>query len=261
MAQLFMAYFGKFVKELKMICDKDMMAGRIAELPQNLSKKLKPNSIENDIKYALGTGNWGLKNQAKSRKGIAAVLQRLTYLGTLSNMRRVVAPIDKNGKLTDPRKLHCTQWGVICPFETPEGGSIGIVKNMALMAQITIPCSSETVKASLDEFGVVSLEGLKPSDIFDSVKVFVNGDWYGQSFEPKSLVDKLKSLRRNGTINPFISIAWYIQYNEVQIWTDGGRMCRPLYIIKNNKLMMTNEFADEIVACAELIVLLAAAVA
>jgi DNA-directed RNA polymerase II subunit RPB2 len=247
MAQLFRAYFGKFIKELKMICDKDMLAGRFAELPQNLSKKLKPNSIENDIKYALGTGNWGLKNQAKSRKGIAAVLQRLTYLGTLSNMRRIVAPIDKNGKLTDPRKLHCTQWGVICPFETPEGGSIGIVKNMALMCQITIPSSDEPVKASLDEFGVVSLEGIRPIDISESVKVFVNGDWYGQTFEPKQLIDNLRTLRRNGTLNPFISIAWYIQYNEIQIWTDGGRLCRPLYIIKNNKLVVTNKFADEIV--------------
>jgi DNA-directed RNA polymerase II subunit RPB2 len=247
MAQLFRAYFGKFVKELKAVCDKDMLAGRISELPQNLSKKLKPNSIENDIRYSLLTGNWGLKNQAKSRKGIAAVLQRLTYLGTISNLRRIVAPIDKNGKLTDPRKLHCTQWGVICPFETPEGGSIGIVKNMALMCQITIPCSSEPIKSFLDEFGVTSLEGIQPSDIFDSVKVFVNGDWYGQSFDPKNLVDKLKALRRTGAINPFISIAWYIQYNEIQIWTDGGRLCRPLYILKDNKLKITNQFADEIV--------------
>ena len=248
MAQLFRAYFGKFIKDLKMICDKDMLAGRISELPQNLTKKLKPNSIENDIKFALGTGNWGLKNQAKSRKGIAAVLQRLTYLGTISNMRRIVAPIDKNGKLTDPRKLHCTQFGVICPFETPEGGSIGIVKNMALTCQITIPCSDDPIKSLLDENDVMSLEGIKASDIFDSVKVFVNGDWYGQSFEPKILVDNLKEMRRKGIINPFISIAWCIQSNEIQIWTDGGRLCRPLYIIKDNNFAITNKFTDEIVS-------------
>ena len=247
MAQLFRAYFGKFVKELKTTCDKDMMAGRLSELPQNLSKKLKPNSIENDIKFALGTGNWGLKSQAKPRKGIAAVLQRLTYIGTLSNLRRIVAPIDKNGKLTDPRKLHCTQWGVICPFETPEGGSVGIVKNMAMTCQITIPCSAEPLKACLDEFGVVCLESVNPISITESVKVFVNGDWYGQSFEPHSLVHKLKSLRRQGLINPFISIAWYIQYNEIQIWTDGGRLCRPLYIIKDNKFVIDNTFVQEII--------------
>jgi hypothetical protein len=247
MAQLFRAYFGKFVKELKTICDKDMLAGRFAELSQNLNKKLKPNSIENDIKYALGTGNWGLKNQAKSRKGIAAVLQRLTYLGTLSNMRRIAAPIDKTIKLTEPRKLHCTQWGVICPFETPEGHGVGIVKNMSLMSQITIPSRTDTIKASLDENGVIGLESAKPIDVANSVKVFINGDWYGLSFEPKELIDTLKNLRRNGTLNPYISIAWYIQYNEIQIWTDGGRLCRPLYILKDNKFNITNEFADNII--------------
>ena len=248
MAKLFRINFGKFHKELKGICDKDMMSGRFSELSQNLSKKLKPNSIENDTKYALSTGNWGNKNQAQSKKGIAAVLQRLTYLGTLSNLRRIVAPYKKDGKLTEPRKLHCTQFGVICPYETPEGGSVGMVKNMSMMCQVTIPCSDDTVKASLDELGVVSLESIRAIDVYDSVKVFVNGDWYGQSMDPKDLVDKLKILRRNGLINPFISIAWYIQYNEIQIWTDGGRLCRPLYIVKDNKLKITNKFADEIVS-------------
>ena len=80
MAQLFRGYFSKFVKDLKMACDKDMMTGRFAELPTNLNKKFKPNDIEGGLKYALGTGNWGLKNQSKLRKGIAQVLQRLTYL-------------------------------------------------------------------------------------------------------------------------------------------------------------------------------------
>ena len=247
MAKLFRINFEKFYKELKGICDKDMMAGRFGELSQNLSKKLKPNTIENDTKFALSTGNWGYKNQAQSKKGIAAVLQRLTYLGTLSNMRRIVAPYKKDGKLTEPRKLHCTQFGVICPYETPEGGSVGMVKNMAMMCQITIPCSADPVKASLDEFGVVSLEALNPIDVANSVKVFVNGDWYGQSMNPKELVDKLRIMRRNGLINPFISISWYVQYNEIYIWTDGGRLCRPLYIVKNNKLNITDKFADEIV--------------
>ena len=247
MATLFRINFGKFQKELKGICDKDMIAGKMSEIPMNLSKKLKPNTIENDTKYALSTGNWGYKNQAKSKKGIASVLQRLSYLGTLSNMRRVSTPIEKNLKLTEPRKLHCTQWGVICPFETPEGHGVGIVKNMALTCQITIPCSDEPVKAFLDEFGVIGLEGIRPIEISDSVKVFVNGDWYGQSFEPNVIVDKLRRLRRNGIINPFISIAWYIKYNEIHIWTDAGRMLRPLYVVQDNKLKITNTIVDDIV--------------
>ena len=245
MGQLFRAYFGKFVKELKATCEKDMIAGRLYELPQNLSKKLKPNSIENDIKFALSTGNWGLKNQARSRKGIAAVLQRFTYLGTISNLRRIVAPIDKNGKSTDPRKLHCTQFGIICPFETPEGGSIGIVKNMAMTTYITIPSNPGPIMACLDEMGVISLESISQNEVYDSVKVFINGDWYGQSKEPEKLVPKLKNLRRQGLINPYISIAWNIEQKEIQIWCDGGRLCRPLYIVENNKLNIDNKIVSE----------------
>jgi DNA-directed RNA polymerase II subunit RPB2 len=243
MAQLFRAYFGKFVKELKATCDKDMLAGRMNELPQNLSKKLKPNSIENDIKFALSTGNWGLRNQSGA-KGIAAVLQRFTYLGTISNLRRIVTSLDKNGKTVDPRKLHCTQWGVICPFETPEGASIGLVKNMALTCHITIPSSPTTILSCLDEFGVIGLENIAANEVFDSVKVFVNGDWYGQTKEPHIIVPKLKELRRQGLINPYVSIAWIIKLNEIQIWTTGGRLCRPLYIIENNKFNITDKFIE-----------------
>ena len=244
MAQLFRAYFGRFNKELKMECDKDMLAGRMSELPQNLTKKLKPNAIERDINYCIGTGTWGLKNK-NPRKGIAAVLQRLSYLQTLSSLRRVVSQFDKNGKFTEPRKLHCTQWGVICPFETPEGSSIGIVKNMALTCTVTIPCSSDTLISCLEENDVIPLEEVNPVDVYDSVKVFVNGDWYGQSMNPEQLVPKLKKYRREGIINPYISISWYIDINEIQIYTDGGRMCRPLYIVEDNKLNITNKYIKE----------------
>ena len=96
-------------------------------------------------------------------------------------------------KTLEPRKLHCTQWGVICPYETPEGAPIGIVKNMALMCHITIPSPSEIVKAYLDELEVESLETIEPKQIMQSVKVLVNGDWYGQSFNPDMLVKELNS--------------------------------------------------------------------
>ena len=181
MAQLFRGYFSKFVKDLKMACDKDMMTGRFAELPTNLNKKFKPNDIEGGLKYALGTGNWGLKNQSKLRKGIAQVLQRLTYLGTLSNLRRIISPIDKNGKHTEPRMLHSSQWGMMCPSETPEGAGIGLVKNMSLVSKITVPHNPDVVKACLDENGVIELDAVIPIDVPKGVKVFVNGDWYGMT--------------------------------------------------------------------------------
>ena len=164
----------------------------------------------------------------------------------MSNLRRIVTSLDKNGKTVDPRKLHCTQFGVICPFETPEGGSIGLVKNMALTCHITIPCSQDPIISGLEELGVVALENVASNEIFDSVKVFINGDWYGQSKEPQILIPRLKEMRRQGLLNPYISIAWNIKLNEIQIYTDGGRLARPLYIIENNQYTITNEFIKTI---------------
>jgi DNA-directed RNA polymerase II subunit RPB2 len=52
----------------------------------------------------------------------------MTYPATLSHLRRINTPIENLVKLIQPRKLHSTQWGIICPSETPEGASVGLVK-------------------------------------------------------------------------------------------------------------------------------------
>ena len=88
------------------------------------------------------------------KKGVAQLLPRLTYLGTLSTLRRLIAPIDRTNKQTEPRKLHSSQWGKICPYETPEGGSVGIVKHLSLMCKVTIPSSPKLIYSCLEEFGV-----------------------------------------------------------------------------------------------------------
>ena len=85
--------------------------------------------------YSLATGNWGIKT-ASNKVGIAQVLNRLNFSSTLSHLRRLATPNEKTGKLIAPRKLHNTQWGYICPSDTPEVLSIGLVKNMAIMCEI-----------------------------------------------------------------------------------------------------------------------------
>ena len=69
--------------------------------------------------------------------GIAQVLSSLNYSSTLSHLRRLATPTEKTGKLIAPRKLHNTQWGTVCPAETPEGGSVGVVKNLAIITMVT----------------------------------------------------------------------------------------------------------------------------
>ena len=241
LAQLFRTYFSKFVKDIKSQLEKDVKLDRISECGENLSKKFKVNDITTGLNYSLATGNWGSQYYAKSKKGIAQLLPRLSYLGTLSTLRRLMAPIDRTGKQTEPRKLHPSQWGKICPYETPEGGSVGIVKNFSLMCVVTVPSNPQVIYSCLEEFGVDLLETMNPEDIYKSVKIIVNGNWYAQTFRPDKLTEYLKKMRRNGLINIYTSIAWNIKKNEISIRTDGGRMCRPLYVVKNNNLLINKK--------------------
>ncbi len=76
----------------------------------NLYKILRSTTIESGLKYGLATGNWGIKS-TNSKVGIAQVLNRLTYVSTLSHLRRINTPTEKTGKLVAPSKLHPTQLG------------------------------------------------------------------------------------------------------------------------------------------------------
>jgi len=104
-----------------------------------ISSAIKHKNLTSGLRYALATGNWGLRDSANAPKtGVSQVLNRLTYASSLSHLRRANTPLGREGKQAKPRMLHNTQWGYICPCETPEGGSIGLVKNLALMSYISV---------------------------------------------------------------------------------------------------------------------------
>ena len=103
------------------------------------------------MKGALATGNWGMKVNA-SKQGVSQVLNRLTYISTLSHLRRVQTPTDNTGKLIPPRKLHGTSWGYICPTETPEGQAVGVVKNLAMNCEVSITETSQPVRYYIEDY-------------------------------------------------------------------------------------------------------------
>ena len=118
------------------------------------------------------------KNTNSNKVGVAQVLNRLTYVSSLSHLRRVNTPIDKSGKLIPPRKLHATGWGYICPAETPEGAPVGVVKNLSYLCHITIRSDSKSIYDIL-KGRIQEIDELSPKELFEKVKVIVNGNWIG----------------------------------------------------------------------------------
>jgi DNA-directed RNA polymerase II subunit RPB2 len=204
----------------------------------NISKLVKPNIIEGGLKYSLATGDWKVKSsRSKSRSGTAQVLSRLTYPSAISHIRRLNSPAEKNGKIIPPRKIHNSSWGYVCPAETPEGASVGLVKNLSNGSIITKPSPPSIVYYQLQNLKVPKVSEVPIADLFQHVKIFVNGDFYGITREANILVPKLRSLRRQGLLNIYCSIFWHHNNKEIYINTDGGRLSRPLCIVDSpNKL-------------------------
>ncbi|MBD23482.1 MAG: hypothetical protein CMG46_00540 [Candidatus Marinimicrobia bacterium] len=207
----------------------------------NIHKIIKYSYIENILKGAMATGNWGMKVNA-SKQGVSQVLNRLTYPSTISHLRRVQTPSDNTGKLIPPRKLHGTSWGYVCPSETPEGQAVGIVKNLSMNCEVTVSGTSETVKHYIDQY----ITSFKDINIYsfnklDACKVFVNGNWIGFTKEPNELVSSVKEFRENGLINIHTSIYCDTMNYIIYIFTDGGRPIRPLLVIKDGVSLFNKE--------------------
>jgi DNA-directed RNA polymerase II subunit RPB2 len=262
LANLFRQYFSKLVKDMRNSIMKEFNSNHGTMTVQsiinetNIYKLLKSTTIETGIKFALATGNWGIKTSS-GKVGIAQVLSRLNYTSTLSHLRRLSTPNEKTGKLIAPRKLHNTQWGVVCPAETPEGGSVGLVKNLSIMTQVTGMTSSKSVFDKILKMNLIELKNIGDSDEntikFDEIqeygKIFINGNWIGVHENIQEVQNKLRHLRRVAVINIHTSICWNITNNELHIYTDGGRCTRPLFIVDKetkrgkqvNKLRITDK--------------------
>lgn len=178
--------------------------------------------------------------------GISQILSRLSYAGALSHLRRLQTPIDRSMKSVPPRLLNGTQWGIICAAETPEGSSAGIVKHIAFLATITLPSKSEIVSGRFPELGVMSLDDVTSRELGLFTKVFLNGAWVGVHAVPNILVNQLRQMRRKGNLHPHTCIHWDFERRSIFIFTDMGRLVRPLLIVEDNKPLMTKEIIDKL---------------
>lgn len=235
LASLFKLLFFKLCSETARHMQKCIENGR----DFNIALGLKSSTITQGLRYSLATGNWGDQARAmQTRAGVAQVLNRYNYLSTLSHLRRVNTPIEKDGKLAKPRQLHNSHWGMVCPAETPEGHACGLSKSLSLMAYISVGKSSGPIIEILEECGVERLEEISG---MGGTKVFVNGAWVGVHSSPGELVEVLRSLRRSGQINMEVSIVLDAKENEIRINSDAGRACRPLFVVKDNRILVVPE--------------------
>jgi DNA-directed RNA polymerase II subunit RPB2 len=250
---LFRNYFNKVVKDMSKQIIKEINTGSWRSTDDyinivnktNIYKIIKSTTIENGIKRALSTGDFGIKNVNSNKVGVAQVLNRLTYVSSLSHLRRINTPVDKSGKLIAPRKLHNTTWGFLCPAETPEGGSVGVVKNISYMTHVTIPSNSDSLHQHVEQF-ITRMDSKNTKEMFSNIKVFVNGAWLGNTANPIELYNTFKNKKSKGIINIYTSVIFDIKNKEIRICNDAGRLTRPVLRVKNNQIFITDKLISEI---------------
>ena len=197
-------------------------------------------NITQRLYYCFSTGNWGLSNSNYIRQGVSQVLSRISYMGTVSHLNRVVVPIGRESRNTQVRQIHSTNYGYICPVETPEGQSCGIVKSFTIFARLSDHVDTVIIIDVIDTL-MVDFD-LKLDRI--GVLVLINGTWIG-SIEKElvpNFIEKFKHLRSIDIIPYDTSIAYYDFDSQLDIYSDGGRIIRPVYQV--SKLTEETEKMD-----------------
>ena len=248
--QLFREYYTLQQSNIFLKIDKEYLYNKSASkyqaldfinlFKENLSSYFSDKVVEEGFRKAF-KGNWGSAEHTK-RSGVVQDLNRLSYWGTTAQFRKINLSINADGaKIIEPRLLHGTQWGIICPIHTPDGGNIGFHKHMAIATVITKGCSGNSYIKYLRRLGMQLLEECSFNYLSSVTKVFVNGAWVGVTRDPKIFVDMIKIHRRNNLINVFTSVRWSIKHKEVVISTDAGRPCHPLFYMNGNDMSYERE--------------------
>jgi DNA-directed RNA polymerase II subunit RPB2 len=213
----------------------------ISLIENNYLEYFKERILENGFRKAF-KGNWGSEEHTK-RPEVVQDLNRLSYNSFLSHLRKVNLPLDSSAKVIGPRLLHSSQWGIIDPVDTPDGGNVGLHKHMALGCLITSGYSGKAIIELLRTvFFMELLSECIVEYIAHATKVFVNGAWVGIVTKPLEVIDLLKKYRRIGLIPIYTSISWAIKEDSIYIYSDSGRLTRPLFYLNSNRPCYENEF-------------------
>ena len=195
---------------------------------------LTPRIVEKGFRKAF-KGNWGSTSHTK-KDGIVQDLNRLSYNSALSQMRKLNLPLDASAKVVGPRLLHPSQYGLIDPIDTPDGGNIGLHKHLSIISYISNKIPLENfIEWMYENVNMKALEVFSCKQLYSWIKIFINGIWIGVVEDPFITVNVIKQNRRYGILPKDVSVSFYYKEKKIEIFIDSGRLMRPLYYLNNNK--------------------------
>ncbi|KAF8713017.1 hypothetical protein HU200_028807 [Digitaria exilis] len=200
---------------------------------QDLRRYVDASIVTNGLNRAFSTGSWRHPYKSERCSGVVATLRRANPLQMMSDLRKTRQWFAYSGTTGDARYPNPSYWGKLCFLSTPDGEKCGFVKNLAVTATI----SSMVKKPLIDTFvscGMKKLDDKIPlQDISGKDRIFLNGSLLGVCADPGELISHLKSLRRSKLIDPQVEIKRDRHNKEVRVFSDPGRILRPLLVVEN----------------------------
>ncbi len=233
MEDLFRVAFMALCKDLKYQLERAHARNRDVKI----QTAVRADVLSQRLLHSLATGNW-----VSGRAGVSQLLDRTSNLAALSHMRRVTSPLTRSQPHFEARDLHSTQWGRLCPNETPEGPNCGLVKNLSLCVEISEGFPEREVERVLRDFGLRPVERDVPGAL-----VYLNGDLVGLHDNAFDLVRRLKERRRAGLLSNEVNVYHEQDTNSVFLNCDAGRVRRPLLVADAGKLRLTKEYVEDLV--------------
>jgi DNA-directed RNA polymerase subunit B' len=220
----------------------------------DLSKEFhKLKTIRETIISCFKTSTWKVQ-YGQSKEGISQALSKKTLLDSLSHVRRIHLFTSKNVVSNTMRQIHPSQWGYICPSETPEGKDIGVTKYLASSCIITPETNPDYVKQVLkdNKICIISEENWSSQQVLSRpISVFLNGIVIGK-VRDKSKIEEMRYLRKKN--NKLCFVSFHISDDdEIHVFADSGRYTRPLIELKTGTIEFidASEQSNCVIACTE----------
>jgi len=226
MDQLMKSIWRRYISNIK----KEMEEKHIEKHRSDIDRLVDSSNITRFFESSFIGPNWGVPGSM--RNNMTQTPNRDSIVALYSHMTRIDVATNRNDKQPSIRMVHGTQYGYVCPVESPEGENCGIVKNLAVTAQITYEKPDDNVIREI--LGATSSSG---TPLFSpemttthNTSVMVNGKFLGWCVGLE-LRRHLIMFRRTSRPHRDMGITLDTR-NYLFVHTDTSRLVRPLLVVE-----------------------------
>lgn len=236
----------------------------VQQLRRQFSKDLKATTFSNlNLKHSFETAIFGheferaliqaivtgdktinINRKAVQNRLSSQQLHRKNQINVISALRNInttnTSSAKQSSRANEMRRFHSSMIGYVCCVQSADTGEkVGMQKQMAISAKISLGSSSDVLKDIVkNDEKLIKLDNhLTNLEIYTKklTKVFVNGDWVGCCLDFNEFSTRYRNMRRENKIHYLTTISFDVKTNELYFWVDIGRIIRPLIIVYNNE--------------------------